>query len=74
MVTEPDPAPRRPWLRGRDLIPLVAYVVPTAAIGYGIVLPRHGITGVNDITVGFGGAIAGACVTYLVGVVAARRG
>lgn len=73
MPPEPDRA-RRPLLRGRDLIPLAAYVVPTVAIGYGCVLPRHGITGANDITLGFAGAIAGACVTYLVGVIAARRG
>jgi hypothetical protein len=59
--------------RARDLIPLVAYVVPTVAIGYGVVLPRNGITGANEITLGFAGAIAGACVTYVVGVIAARR-
>ena len=70
----PEPgAPRRPLLRARDLIPLAAYVVPTVVIGYGFVLPRNGITGANEITVGFAGAIAGAVVTYLVGVIAARR-
>jgi hypothetical protein len=35
--------------RARDLIPVVACVVPTVAIGYGVVLPRNGsgITGVK---------------------------
>lgn len=62
------------WLRLRDLIPLVAYVIPTVVLGYGFVMPRNGITGVNELTVGFGSAIAGACVTYVIGIRAARRG
>jgi hypothetical protein len=67
------PTPGR-WLRLRDLIPLVAYVIPTVVLGYGFVMPRNGITGVNELTVGFGSAIAGACVTYVIGIRAARRG
>jgi hypothetical protein len=67
------PPDRRPLFRARDLVPLVAYVVPTAGIGYGIVLPRNDLMGSSEITLGFAGAIAGACVTYVVGVIAARR-
>jgi len=52
----------------RYLFPLVTYVVPTAAIGYGIVIPRSCIAGVNDLTVGFAASIVGACVTYVLGV------
>lgn len=57
----------------RSLVPLVAFVVPTVAIGYGIVIPRSCIAGVNELTVGFAATIVGACVTYVVGVRAALR-
>jgi hypothetical protein len=60
-------------IRKRDLIPLVLYVVPTVAIGYGYVIPKNGIDGWNELTIGFAGAIAGAVVTYLIGVRQARR-
>jgi hypothetical protein len=60
-------------IKKRDLVPLVLYLVPTIGIGYGYVIPKHGIDGWNELTVGFGGAILGAVVTYLVGVGAARR-
>jgi ABC-type Fe3+ transport system permease subunit len=72
MTTPAAPAPRR-GLRARDLIPLVAYVIPTVVIGYGWVMPRNGAGGVNELSVGFASAIAGACVTYVIGVRAARR-
>jgi hypothetical protein len=36
--------------------------------GYGIVIPRSCIAGVNDLTIGFGLSILGACVTYVVGL------
>ena len=55
------------------LLPLVSYVVPTVAIGYGYVIPRSAIAGVNELTVGFAASILGACVTYVVGVSAASR-
>lgn len=58
----------------RLLWPLLGYVVPTAAIGYGVVIPRSCIAGWNELTVGFATAIAGACVTYVAGVRVALRG
>ena len=52
----------------RHYLPLVGFVVPTVIIGYGLVIPRSCIAGVNDLTVGFAASILGACVTYVVGV------
>jgi hypothetical protein len=60
-------------MRARHLLPLVGFVVPTAVIGYGIVIPRSCIAGINDLTVGFASTIVGACVTYVVGLRAALR-
>jgi len=57
----------------RHLLPLAGFVVPTVVIGYGIVIPRSCIAGVNDLTVGFAASIVGACVTYVVGLRAALR-
>jgi hypothetical protein len=48
--------------------PLVGFVVPTVAIGYGYVIPKSCIAGVNDLTVGFATSILGACVTYVIGI------
>jgi hypothetical protein len=60
-------------LKLRHLLPLAGYVVPTAVIGYGIVIPRSCIAGVNDLTIGFAASIVGACVTYVSGLRAALR-
>ena len=52
----------------RHLVPLATFVVPTVVIGYGVVIPRSCIAGVNDLTLGFAASIVGACVTYIVGL------
>jgi len=57
----------------RYYIPLVGFVVPTVVIGYGVVIPRSCIAGINDLTLGFGTTILGACVTYVLGLRAALR-
>ena len=54
-------------------LPLAGYVVPTVLIGYGFVIPRSCIAGVNDLTIGFAFSIVGACLTYLAGVKMALR-
>jgi len=51
----------------------VGFVAPTAIIGFGIVIPRSCIAGVNELSIGFATTILGACVTYLLGVRAALR-
>ena len=62
-----DPARRRA-MRAADLFPLVSFVVPTLAIGYGVVIPRSCIAGLNQLTIGFATTILGACLTYVLGV------
>ncbi len=57
----------------RHWLPLVGFVVPTLAIGFGIVIPRSCIAGVNELTIGFATTVVGACVTYVAGVRAALR-
>ena len=52
----------------RLALPLLGFVVPTVFIGYGFVIPRSCIAGVNELTIGFATAILGACVTYVAGV------
>jgi len=58
---------------GKLIVPLVGYVIPTVVIGYGFVIPRSCIAGVNDLTIGFAFSIVGACVTYVAGVKMALR-
>jgi ABC-type Fe3+ transport system permease subunit len=48
--------------------PLLGFVVPTVAIGFGLVIPKSCIAGVNDLTIGFAITVASACVTYWVGL------
>jgi hypothetical protein len=50
------------------LIPLIAFVVPTVVIGYGVVIPSSAIAGVNALTIGFGTTILGACLSHVAGV------
>jgi hypothetical protein len=72
----PLPAPRQPrsCLRPHHFLPLVGFLVPTIAIAFGIVLPRNGVGGFNELTVGFTATLLGAAVTYIIGVgVAVRR-
>ncbi len=51
----------------RPYLPLLGFVVPTVVIGYGFVIPRSCIAGVNELTVGFGTTLLGAAFTYLAG-------
>jgi hypothetical protein len=57
----------------RYLAPLAAFVVPTVVIGYGVVIPRSCIAGLNDLTLGFAASIIGASVTYILGVCTVLR-
>ncbi len=52
----------------RQLLPLIGFVVPTVVIGYGVVIPRSCIAGVNELTIGFATTVLGACVTYVLGL------
>jgi hypothetical protein len=63
----------RPALALRHYVPLAAFVLPTVAIGYGVVIPRSCIAGWNELTVGFAATVIGACLTYVAGVRLAAR-
>jgi hypothetical protein len=53
--------------------PLLAHVVPTLAIGYGLVIPNSPIAGLNEYTIGFAATVAGFVPVYFAGVRIARR-
>jgi hypothetical protein len=53
--------------------PLIGFVVPTFFIGYGFVIPKSCIAGINDLTIGFATTVIGASVTYWMGVRAVER-
>jgi SAM-dependent methyltransferase len=59
--------------RMRHYLPLLGFVLPTLIIGYGFVIPRSCIRGVNELTIGFGTTILGAVLTYIAGVRTASR-
>jgi hypothetical protein len=69
----PQPGQTRPCVRPHHFLPLLGFLVPTAAIGYGIVLPRSCAAGINELTIGFGTTLVGVAVTYVVGILAALR-
>jgi hypothetical protein len=69
----PDPNRRAICLRPAHFVPLVGFVLPSAIIGYGFVLPRAGFTGANELTSGFATTLLGAIATYVVGVVRVVR-
>jgi hypothetical protein len=53
--------------------PLVAHILPTLLIAYGVVIPRSCIAGFNELTIGFGASVVGTCIAYVVGVRSAIR-
>jgi hypothetical protein len=55
-------------MKTRYFLPLLGFVLPTVAIGFGIVIPRSCIAGVNQLTIGFASSILGACLAYWAGV------
>ena len=57
----------------RYFYPLAGFGVPTVVIGYGIVIPRSCIAGINDLTIGFASSVIGACATYYFGVRAVSK-
>lgn len=64
----PVPSKRGPSLTMRHVVPLLGFVVPTVVVGYGFVIPKSCIAGVNELSVGFATTILGACITYVMGV------
>jgi hypothetical protein len=60
-------------VKARHYAPLLGFVLPTVVVGYGFVIPRSCIAGLNELTVGFAATVLGACVTYVLGVRAVLR-
>ena len=48
--------------------PLFGFVIPTLVIGYGFVIPNSVIAGVNELSIGFGTTVLGACLAYFAGI------
>jgi hypothetical protein len=65
----PDPSPRA-WL---DYMPLLAHVVPTLGIGFGLVIPGSPIEGWNAYTTGFAAAVLGFVPSYAAGLALVKR-
>jgi hypothetical protein len=55
-------------MKVRYFFPLIGFVLPTLLIGFGYVIPKSSIAGINELTIGFLTSVLGACVTYWVGV------
>ena len=55
-------------MKTRYFIPLIGFLVSNIIIGYGFVLPRNGLAGVNEPSVGFATTLLFASITYLVGI------
>ena len=60
--------PVRGALKARHFAPLAGFAAPTVLIGYGIVIPRSCIAGLNELTLGFAVTVVGACLTYWAGL------
>lgn len=58
----------RGGLELRHFAPLAGFVLPTVVIGYGVVIPRSCIAGLNELTLGFAATLVGACLTYWAGL------
>jgi hypothetical protein len=55
-------------VKARYFYPLIGFVIPTLLIGYGFVIPRSCIAGINQLTIGFAATVVGACFAYWVGL------
>jgi hypothetical protein len=50
------------------LYPLFGFILPTAIVGYGFVIPKSCIAGINDLTIGYTVTLISAGVTYWIGL------
>jgi hypothetical protein len=60
-------------MRLKHFYPFLAFLIPTALIGYSVVIPRSPIAGLNGLTIGFGSALLGATIAYWQGIRGALR-
>ncbi len=59
--------------RGALWWPLIGFFVPTVGVGFGWVSPRSCVATTPSLVLGFASTVAGACVTYVIGVRLALR-
>jgi len=64
---------RAETMKLKYLYPLFGFILPTVVIGYGFVIPRSCIGGINDLTIGFTITLISACITYWIGLRNALR-
>ncbi len=57
----------------RYFYPLIGFVAQTIVVAYCFVIPKSCIAGVNPLSIGFAGTVAGASLTYYFGIRAALR-
>ena len=55
-------------MKASYFIPLIGFLLPTALVGYGFVIPGSCIAGVNQLSVGFASSLLSASLTYWLGV------
>ena len=55
------------------LYPLFGFILPTVIVGYGFVIPKSCIAGINDLTIGYTVTLISAGVTYWIGIRNALR-
>lgn len=65
--------PSRGCVRPTHFVPLALFLIPSAIIGYAVVLPRHGVDVTSELSLGFASTLVGAATTYVLGVLRARR-
>jgi Glycosyl-4,4'-diaponeurosporenoate acyltransferase len=63
----------RRCLRFKHFHPLLAFLIPTTLIGYGVVIPRSCIAGVNQLSAGFASTLLGTVIAYWQGMRFALR-
>jgi len=56
----------------RHFYPLLGFVLPTLVIGYGFVIPKSCIAGINAQSVGVGTTVLGACLLAQRGPISTR--
>ena len=52
-------------MKTRYFYPLLGFVIPTLVIGYGVVIPRSCIAGLNDLTIGFATTVIGGGLRHV---------
>lgn len=55
-------------MKMRYWTPLIGFVVPSVVMGYGFVLPRNGVSGLSELSVGFATTLVFASLTYAMGI------